>query len=480
MSDTSDVIAPSHQPETQPNKLEEPSEPETVICRFLPPNGDFLDSILLSVWGNIVGPEAIFTWKRKDVASTDSERLRKSVKYAVSHTLHGELGKSDSCLVRKARGHELYLIEDEGFIVCSVPFSASCNKRRPNVSITQYLSQQYAANLLPHSLALIISGFQIQRFKDLQPLIQLYMQRFACCVRAFLHKEDYNMTVYELTPIVEQFCSNLASFYRSQSDSLTTMKELHLHSDIDGQFGRFLTLVVTSHLQTCGCTVVIGDSAEEINTMIATINHFLQPKERSRVRFASKSDPLPYHPGILIQGIIKNITSEVNISTEDVLCNVLPTTIVDMSQKQVLRSWLLHEHVKQRQIQFKKDLIAILCGHKPCSSHTESVFKRVGEISPLVKDFITKIWAMESDLSLRKNLTTIFCRQLEYHALALIKQVNANYHREPSPNDCPRQVDKKKLMKQLDLIDEADFLVVLATAEKLQQGIYHIVMNADS
>lgn len=430
---------------------------------ILPASGGMVDAVVLSAWDNIVGPKAVFVWSgkagagRKLEGAEEPDGIREAVRYTVSHTLHGELDKMN-CGSVSAHGLELYVVEDCGFVVSSVPFMA-----------------RQAQESVPYSLSVITPASELKRALEYQSLFNLWMQRLACCLRVSLYQKDYKTALAELSPNIVDFCELLGSLSTAGLTFVRAVADIELERRL---LKPILGKAITSHLQTCCCTVVISDSIQEVNCVVRVLADFLRPQDRALVRLVVEDTAWPYHPGLLVQGMLKGVRGDANISEEDVLCNMYPTTIVDLSQYEVRQSWLLHEHARHRTTRLKHELSALLSNSKPYSAVMQNIFHRVSDVSPLVNEFLEKIWPLECDVQRRQGLIALFLRKLEYHAFALIRLVQAvSRLYGSSPELHPQPVNRKSLRQQLNLEDEADFLVVLAVAERLQPGTYYTVMQ---
>lgn len=161
---------------------------------ILPPSGNLLNGVILSAWDNIIGPKAVFVWIQRAEQGTIGERVvQEAVEYTVGHTLHGELEKMNVGST-VARGTEVYLVEDLGFIIFSMPFSA-----------------QRDQDFVPHSLSFVIPSAEMKSFTNLNPLFSLWIQRLAYRLTGYLHHNDYGMALTELSPEIVELCHLLNS-----------------------------------------------------------------------------------------------------------------------------------------------------------------------------------------------------------------------------------------------------------------------------
>ena len=100
--------------------------------------------------------------------------------------------------------------------------------------------------------------------------------------------------------------------------------------------------VITSHLQTHGYSVIIGKEEKEINVFIESLALFLEPKERLRSSFVV--DGRGYVPDLILQGFLEDI----RFNERDVIQTLMPTTIVYLHKKQVVKTCAYHEFAVHR------------------------------------------------------------------------------------------------------------------------------------
>ncbi|XP_014672148.1 PREDICTED: protein C9orf72-like [Priapulus caudatus] len=232
---------------------------------------------------------------------------------------------------------------------------------------------------------------------------------------------------------------------------------------------QFIAKAIASHMQTFGCTVVIGQNAQTVNEMINTLGIFLLPEERQCSRYVLEDSLWPYHPSLFLQGLLMERQGETNISARDVLCSRYPTTVVDVTTSEVRQSPPLHEHVHRRCDALAQEIHCIWTGKREDELYpTVGVFQPVDYPDTLVQNFLYELFQLSGSNGVRETYIQNFIRLLSRKALALIKYVetHTNFGRDPL------KTSMRKLKHDLDLGQEGDFRIVLAQAEKLKPGFF--------
>jgi len=119
-----------------------------------------------------------------------------------------------------------------------------------------------------------------------------------------------------------------------------------------------LARAVTSHLQSHGCTVVIGDNLKMINMFIDSLSLFLMSnieKERSSHVVEGRG----YTPDLALQGLLQN-----SLSDEEVIQSLLPTTLIDLNTNTVKQTHPFHEYTVLRREYMSMELEKLISSKK--------------------------------------------------------------------------------------------------------------------
>lgn len=436
---------------------------------ILPSENNIVQTVVLAEWDNIVGPKARFIWtqeKLEDSVKVDSmtrlppSQIQTAIKYSVKHTLHGELGNDYSS---GQIYDKLFFVSDQGFLIVSAIFSSR------SVEIDE--TDQGLA--VPHSLSVVVPFEELEYYLSLHPFCLDWMHCAISRIRIVIHKEDEMVVLATLSNSITEFCLVLQSLKcAAVVKPIISWEDENVPTCLNQleKFPiKFLELAISSHLQTQGCSVIIGIESAEVNLLVEILTLLLDPKEQKCCRRVHEDKPWPYTSGLLVQGILKDDFGEASISSHDLMCSRYPTTLIDVNLCKVRQSGLYHEHLLQRRKALKQELYSLWRGTKLPSSQFDlhSLFTVVSDAGSLVKTFLSELLAVSWSDNKRLMLVSQFQRQLEYRAFTLIKcceklQTGRNF---------PNRFTCKILSKMLVLEDE-DFKIVLAVAEKLKPGLY--------
>eukprot|EP01121_Diplochlamys_sp_Union-15-3_P015612 TRINITY_DN5203_c0_g1_i1.p1 TRINITY_DN5203_c0_g1~~TRINITY_DN5203_c0_g1_i1.p1 ORF type:complete len:318 (-),score=52.49 TRINITY_DN5203_c0_g1_i1:50-1003(-) len=229
----------------------------------------------------------------------------------------------------------------------------------------------------------------------------------------------------------------------------------------------FLSRAVTSHLQTHGSTVVIGDNEDDINSYIESLSLFLSCDEKKRS--ATRVDPEKgYVSDILLQGVKTS-----KIPDESIIQSMLPTTLVDLNTNTIKQTHPYHEYTVLRKEFMKLRNTKLVAATRKDSLWTpqEGFFRPVKHAAGCIIKIINEVFRLPEDL--REGYIVQSMRLLSRKAVVLIKYVEA-FMAQPEEGTRPDVLDPgiiKKIRQDLDL-SEADFTVLLGLAEKMSPGIY--------
>ncbi|KAF7721095.1 hypothetical protein EC973_005413 [Apophysomyces ossiformis] len=359
----------------------------------------FFSAVLLVQWSNIVGPKVEKIWSSEAM----DERLQIMIGRQV---LNGEVGRTVETVEPK------WLVLYRQSIVCTA-FLYTDPTAQSLCALIMVVPVRYLRNFSQY--------FHILRDRVpsqlIQPLIQLRK----------VHKR------HEWPCALDQFTwSWLAPFIRSimdlESVSLPIEYTRICHTILDHESRQlldspFIARVITSHLQTSGSTLIVGNSLTTINMMINTLALFLSPEERNRSSHARKNHK--YMPDLYLQGIlIQDMEGTSSQMERVVLESVIPTTIVDMTRLIVKQTLLLPQYHQlhcqyQRWLMRRKEDEA---SARPDSEwKKQALMHRTDSIAPIVQNLLDETRKVPTRL--REGYVRQWHRGLVKRGLALVKYV---------------------------------------------------------
>lgn len=238
---------------------------------------------------------------------------------------------------------------------------------------------------------------------------------------------------------------------------------------------RLAEIILTSHLQTLGSTLVVADSPNAANKVVMWIAQFSDPSELPVSRLCLSYTQWSFHPGLSIQGIVRSSNGEVNLSAQKLIQSSRPLTVVDISRGTVKQTGPPDIHARRNVAALHQELLSLWHELPDISAPSESLLEPVRAAAPLVKQFLHDYDRLIScDGQVRQNFIRAFLRSLQYTALAIITWTQHEWavQRRRSGYDTLKQA----LCSVFDL-DDLDLRIVLAQAELLQPGFYSYAMT---
>uniref|UniRef100_A0A3P8UIK4 C9orf72-SMCR8 complex subunit n=2 Tax=Cynoglossus semilaevis TaxID=244447 RepID=A0A3P8UIK4_CYNSE len=287
----------------------------------------------------------------------------------------------------------------------------------------------------------------------------------------------------EIQPIMELLASMKSHSVAEDVDIRDTVLN---DDDIgDSCHEDFLHKAVSSHLQTCGCSIVVGSNAEKVNKIVRTLCLFLTPAERKCSRLCRTDSSFKYDTGLFVQGLLKDSTGSFVLPFRQVLYSPYPTTHIDVDINTVKQMPPCHEHTYNQRCYMRSELSALW---KTFSEedippdtviHTDesftpdlNIFQDVTHKDTLVKSFIDEVFMLKPGLSLRSTYLAQFLLLLHRKSLTLLKYIEDETQKGKKPFRSLRN-----LKTDLDLTVEGDLNIVMALAEKLRAGLHSFVFG---
>uniref|UniRef100_A0A3Q2Q9E7 C9orf72-SMCR8 complex subunit n=1 Tax=Fundulus heteroclitus TaxID=8078 RepID=A0A3Q2Q9E7_FUNHE len=394
-------------------------------------------------WDNILGPRVRHIWAPRGeqlMYLSDGE-----VTFLANHTLNGEILRSAEC---GAVDVKFFVLAEKGVIIVSLIFDGELKGDKNTCALSIILPQAELAFYLP------LHAVCVERLKHVIRRGRIWMQKVGSA--------GYNIISVlslEIAPIMEL----LASMKSHSVPEDVDIKDTVLNDDDIGDSCHegFLHKAISSHLQTCGCSIVVGSNPEKIN----------------KVRFTPFSDPLC--------SASQDSTGSFVLPFRQVLYSPYPTTHIDVDINTVKQMPPCHEHTYNQRRYMRSELNALWKTDSeediPPETviHTDetftpdlNIFQDVMHQDTLVKSFIDEVFMLKPGLSLRSTYLAQFLLLLHRKALTLLKYIEDETQKGKKPFRSLRN-----LKADLDLRVEGDLNIIMALAEKLRAGLHSFVFG---
>ncbi|KAM5194672.1 guanine nucleotide exchange factor C9orf72 homolog isoform 2-T2 [Mantella aurantiaca] len=287
-------------------------------------------------WDNILGPRVRHIWAPK----SDEEVLSDGeITFLANHTLNGEILRNAES---GAVDVKFFVLSEKGVIIVSLIFDGNWNGDRSTYGLSVILPQTELSFYLPLHRVCVARLTHIIRKG-----------------RIWMHKGQsiIPMLTGEVIPIMELLSSMKSHGVPEDIDIATTVLN---DDDIgDSCHEGFLSNAISSHLQTCGCSVVVGSSAEKVNKMVRTLCLFLSPAERKCSRFCRSESSFKYESGLFVQGLLKDATGSFVLPFRQVMYAPYPATHIDVDVNTVKQMPPCHEHTYNQRRYMRAELAAL-------------------------------------------------------------------------------------------------------------------------
>ncbi|KAM6037094.1 guanine nucleotide exchange factor C9orf72 homolog isoform X2 [Pelecanus crispus] len=413
-------------------------------------------------WDNILGPRVRHIWapKTEQVLLSDGE-----ITFLANHTLNGEILRNAES---GAIDVKFFVLAEKRVIIVSLIFDGNWNGDRSTYGLSIILPQSEL-------------GFYL-------PLHRVCVDRLTHIIRKgriWMHKGQsiIPMLTGEVIPVMELLSSMKSHSVPEEIDISDTVLN---DDDIgDSCHEGFLLNAISSHLQTCGCSVVVGSSAEKVNKIVRTLCLFLTPSERKCSRLCRNESSFKYESGLFVQGLLKDATGSFVLPFRQVMYAPYPTTHIDVDVNTVKQMPPCHEHIYNQRRYMRSELTAFWRANSDEEMsqdhiiHTDesftpdlNVFQDILHRDTLVKAFLDQIFHLKPGLSLRSTFLAQFLLVLHRKALTLIKYIEDDTQKGKKPFKSLRS-----LKIDLDLTAEGDLNIIMALAEKLKPGLHSFIFG---
>ncbi|MGH0123414.1 UNVERIFIED_CONTAM: hypothetical protein FKN15_016780 [Acipenser sinensis] len=477
-------------------------------------------------WDNILGPRVRHIWapKSEQLLLSDGE-----ITFLANHTLNGEILRSAEC---GAVDVKFFVLAEKGVIIVSLIFDGDWKGDKNTCALSIILPQTELSFYLPlHRVCVdrlkhIIRKGRIWMHKghsiisvlttEIIPIMDLLSSMKSHSVPEEIDGHSIiSVLTTEIIPIMDLLSSmkshsvpeeidghSIISVLTTEiipiMDLLSSMKSHSVPEEIDikdtvlndDDIGDschedFLHKAISSHLQTCGCSMVVGSNPEKVNKMVRTLCLFLTPTERKCSRLCRAESSFRYDSGLYVQGLLKDSTGSFVLPFRQVLYSPYPTTHIDVDVNTVKQMAPCHEHIFNQRRYMGSELTALwkatsdeemapdtIIHANETFTPDLNVFQDVMHTDTLVKSFLNQVFQLKPGLSLRSMFLAQFLLVLHRKALTLIKYIEDETQKGKKPFRSLRN-----LKGDLDLTVEGDLSIVMALAEKLKAGLHSFVFG---
>ncbi|EDO36091.1 predicted protein [Nematostella vectensis] len=431
-------------------------------------SGPFM-GIVLSYWDNILGPRLRHVWR----GGGEEKNQENCVKYVVSRTLNGELLRDAPENVVDTK---LFVIKEKGIVCHSFIFTgrdssgsniSALSLMLPHIDMAGYLP---LVELVEDRVKILIAKLRVLQTKDKNQNILWWALGSVSRVLTWLPLEGGHFIEVLLYACYKFSLVTFFNFFLQINNTVFGADHNVVFDPV------FLRRVITSHLQTFGSTMVIGQSISRVNLMINSLALFLSSNERQKSRYAvDGADTDVYDTDLYLQGVIKDGDGNFTLPVKGVITSIYPTTLVDVDTCDVKKTYPYHEHSVIRKEFLDLELALMWEGHEGAPVYPSiGLFHPAEDIGLLVQIFINDMNVLPFAPDVRAGFVETFRRLLVRKTLALIKYVEA---RSKRGRIALEYAAKRQLRHDLQLNTEADFGIVLACAEKHKPGLYTFLMG---
>ncbi|XP_047102038.1 guanine nucleotide exchange factor C9orf72-like isoform X1 [Schistocerca piceifrons] len=406
--------------------------------------------VVLSRWDDIMGPQTVHVWMEQAEKSTCNIDMIRAIRYVTNHTVSQAAETS-------AMGPKIFVVSDLDIIAQSLTFGVRVHRGQRR---------------LPHSISVLVSLSQYSSFLELRCLCHQWLIRTAARLQTQL-QGPFNCAPFitndKLDGWMMELCYMLVSV---KSCGFGTVPDRYSSEILDHPL---IERALTSHLQTFGCTVVMGTSATDINQFIYFLAQFLSASERVCSRLVIPNVHYPFHVGLYLQGLLLDEFGCRELCSTELSSNPYPVTAIDLTQTSQIGA------VKQTfLLPFNSD--GCLVNAQGRVHATDDVTGVHGRILHPVKDSASLVQELLKDLRRLQppdwaKVVTLFVQKISTMAHCLLSQIHClRYAEIVSSSVFGSPPHRHFLMKCLNL-EDSDFRIVLAAAEKLKPGVYSYILK---
>lgn len=396
----------------------------------------------LSLWDNICGPRIVHVW-------TGEAPLGPGEQAALAQqTLKDEICRP---LEEHSLETKLHVLPEVDSVIASVVFAA-----------------QYEDCLQRFALSLLVVRSALKRFLSMHRIVTERMLVLAEALRTLLPVRAESVAT-ELQGLLGDtvYCFHRVYTAGICVDDLALAESKHRGFSAT-LFGRtapppydysFLGQAVASHIQTHACTVVAGESADQVDEFLGTLALFCTDEQLQRSSLCTPANR--YVPGLALQGLVGALPVD-----ETVLWAPGPSTLIQLGSgdkpSAVLQCLSLAEYGHTHRLFLDAVMRSLLTGASPYGMHT-SLFRAVRE-PPMVEQLVIDI--LRLPVPLRRARAFEGMRVLRQQTVLLMKHVAARRAGAPKL----ARDSALRIREDMGLCD-GDFELVVCLAEAYAPGV---------
>ncbi|CAO3592733.1 unnamed protein product [Absidia cylindrospora] len=348
----------------------------------------FFSAILLVQWSNVVGPKVSKAWSGEPMDAQLLTTIARQV-------LNGEMGRTLSDIEPK-----WLILHRQGLVCTAFLYQDPCSLSL--CALVMVVPVRYLRNFTQY-FKVLSQRVPRQLIDVLVKLRKIYRRLNISWSTAL----DYFGNIH-LFPLIQSIMDLESVSLPTEWPKIThtlLAKDAKFVVDVD-----FLVQMITSHLQTCGSTLLIGKSLTSVNIVINTLALFLSTEEKSRSSHARKHHK--YMPDLYLQGLLLQDMEDTKTRLETVvLKSPVPTTLVDLNKMQIKQT-VLQPGYRRLAYQYhdtflsrlEDDIYAYTTSGGYSKAYNEAqqrkpfTFQTTNAVSPMVKTLIDETFQLPSRL----------------------------------------------------------------------------------
>jgi hypothetical protein len=191
------------------------------------------------------------------------------------------------------------------------------------------------------SLCLLVQSHFLPHYLLLHSMIEDRMFQLVSSLRALMAKSKDTRALSKFSKLLPAFTKNVEQLQNSGLGSIDFGKTFICNQNLFEK--EFVARAITSHLQTCHTTVVLGSNVGLVNSFVDSLSLFLSPNEVKLSAYAKKEAGI-YVPDLVLQGVLGE-----EIADNAVIWSRSPTTLVDVDRQIVKQTLPYHQYTVLRQ-----------------------------------------------------------------------------------------------------------------------------------
>ncbi|XP_075732016.1 uncharacterized protein LOC142774807 isoform X1 [Rhipicephalus microplus] len=408
--------------------------------------------VYLSSWDHVMGPQLVFRWRMQCPGAVASAGTPECSADCGPHFLkcHQFLENPEGFLARGEAPQQASR-RDEEFDVHAASVLQLLHgglERRGTRSCLLLLPDKRAAlhavtfDLSAGAPVCLAALFPMKALADLWlllPLTDLTLARVALVCQT--PGRELMKSLSSATSLLHRYFQLASSLLSTRT--LDRRASVNALSRADRLPEELIRRALQSHLQTRRCSIVIGDSASQVEPALNALRGLLDHEELFCSLWGDTLEPC-YLPGLQLQGLVRGSAGS-PLSARELIWSLHPSTVVDMAQGRV---WQCPLHVGYQGPLTRK----LKAARTPSAeSHVSQFVQQLGRAP---------------NTAAAEQLLQAFQRHLRVKAAALIQCASRSR----------RALSTKYLQSVLAVPYLSDFLVILAEAEKLRPGLSRYVL----